>query len=220
MSRWPAGSNRQRSRRGERGITLVETLIALALGLIVLAGVLKMINQLVAGNTATLTTVRLAQDTRTVMDMIIQDLRRAGQYPEAGSDLGDPIRMLQDQPAALRIDGDEIRAGKTGESVTYSYREADGKLVQARFSRDAKAGTVQMHTGTAAAAETITDASVMTVTGLTFTPTVVTQSAESLHASAVAIEIRISTRLKNDPAVERQLTDRVLLRNVILGAIK
>lgn len=220
MSQRPAGSKPHCCRRGERGITLIEILIALALGLLVLAGVLQLMNQLVAGNTATLTTVRLAQDTRTIMDMIVQDLRRAGQFPEAGRDLGDPVRTLQDQPAVPEIDGQPLQSGKTGESISYSYRESDGKLVQARFMRDAKTGTVQMHTGTAAAAETITDASVMTVTDLTFTPALVEAGAGQLTAHGIAIEIRISTRLKSDPAVERQLTDRVVLRNITLKALR
>ena len=220
MSQQPAGSKRHGRCCSERGITLMETLIAMALGLLVLAGVLQLMNQLVAGNSATLTTVRLAQDTRTVMDMIVQDLRRAGQFPEGGRDLGDPVRMLQDQPATPLIDGEPPQPGKTGESITYSYREADGKLVQARFSRDAKTGTVQMHTGTAAAAETITDAAAMTVTELSFTPSVVTETAGSLSANGIAIEVKITARLKSDPAVERQLADRVVLRNAALASLR
>ncbi len=207
-----------RQRRHERGISLIETLVAMALGLLVLAGVLQLTNQLIDGNTATIKVARLEQDTRTVLDIIIQDLRRAGNFPEAARDLGDVHRFLQDQPTAPLIDGDPLQTGKAGSSIIYAYRENDGKLTQAKFSLDAKAGTVQMHTGTASAAETITDSNFMTVIGLVFTPTLVSQKSGTLNNQSVVIEVRLNTRLKSDPAVERQLIDRVVLRNAVLVA--
>ncbi len=216
MNRRLAGSKCHRGRRGERGISLIETLVAMALGLLVLVGVLQITNQLVDGNAATIKTARLEQDTRTVMDIIVQDLRRAGQFPEAANDLGDVNRFLQDQPMSPLIDGEPLQTGKSGSSVAYAYRESDGKLVQARFSHDAKAGTVQMHTGTASAPETITDPTFMTVTDLSFQPTLATAQAGKHQIEQVAIEVRINTRLKSDPTVERQLVDRVVLRNGVL----
>ena len=218
MSRRPAGSSFHPGSHGQRGISLIETLVAMALGLLVLAGVLQMMNQLVAGNTTTVSTVRLAQDTRTVMDMVIQDLRRAGQFPEAANDLGEPLRFLQDQPDPPRIDGEPLQAGKSGSAIAYAYREADGKLVQARFSRDAKTGTVQMHTGTSAAPESITDATAMNVTDLIFMPQAVIQNTGQIETAVVAIEVYIRAQLKSEPTVERELTDRVVLRNVVLKA--
>lgn len=209
MSRQLAGNNRHR----QRGISLIETLVAMALGLLVLTGLLQLIHQLVEGNTTTIKVTRLAQDTRTVMDIIIQDLRRAGSFPEATRDLGDPNRFLQDQPAAPLIDGEPIQSGKSGSSISYAYSDADGKLTQAKFLLDTKSGTVQMHTGTASAPETITDAAFMTVSMLTFTPTSVTTQAGALRSQLSVIEVRINARLKLDPSTERQLVDRVVLRN-------
>lgn len=203
-----------------RGISLIETLIAMALGLLVLAGVLQLTNQLVEGNTATLKVVRLEQDTRTVLDIIVQDLRRAGQFPEAARDLGDANRFLQDQPAPPLIDGEPLQAGKSGRTIAYAYREADGKLVQARFALDAKAGSVQMHTGTASAPETITDPAFMVVTALSFVPTLASSQAGALQADQMLVEVRISTRLKSDPSVTRELRDRVVLRNTTLAPVR
>ena len=198
------------------GISLLETLIAMALGLLVLTGVLQLTNQLVAGNTATIQVTRLEQDTRTVMDIIVQDLRRAGHFPEAGSDLGDTHRFLQNQPTAPLIDGEPIQSGRAGTSIAYAYREADGKLIQARFAHDAKAGTVQMHTGSASAPETVTDPAFMNVTVLSFEPTQVVTQFGTLVAEQTVVEVRLGTRLKSDPTVERQLVDRVVLRNPII----
>lgn len=225
MSRRSAGNKHCRvvarrralSHAQTRGISLIETLIAMALGLLVLAGVLQLTNHLVAGNTAALKVVRLEQDTRTVMDIIVQDLRRAGQFAEAARDLGDLQRFLQDQPVSPLVDGEPLQSGKAGASIAYAYRETDGKLVQARFSHDAKAGTVQMHTGTASAPETITDPAFMTVTALSFVPTVVSSKSGTLQSDVSVIEVRISAQLKSDPSVSRELSDRVVLRNPTLG---
>ena len=232
MSRRPAGNStaaitsrapcraRGRLRYQARGISLIETLIAMALGLLVLAGVLQLTNHLVAGNTATLNVVRLEQDTRTALDIIIQDLRRAGSFPEAARDLGDASRFLQDQPAPPLIDGAPLQAGKAGTSIAYAYREADAKLVQARFSHEAKAGTIQMHTGTASAPETITDPAFMLVTSLSFVPGVLVNQTGSLLGNQAVIEVRISTRLKSDASVTRALSDRVVLRNTVFESVR
>lgn len=217
MSRRLAGSSAGRGcwqqRRHERGISLIETLVAMALGLLVLTGVLQLINQLVDGNTATMRAARLEQDTRTLMDIIIQDLRRAGSFPEASHDLGDINRFLQDQPSSPLIDGEALQDGKRGSSMTYAYRENDGKLTQAKFSLDTKAGTIQMHTGTASAPETISDPAFMTVSELSFMPTVVWTQSGSVQAPLVAMEVRIRTGLKSEPSIQRELVDRVVLRN-------
>lgn len=216
MSQRLAGSKRLRPHRNEAGISLLETLIAMALGLLVLAGVLQLTNQLVAGNTAMIQVTRLEQDTRTVIDIIVQDLRRAGHFPEAGSELGDMHRFLQNQPTAPLIDGEAMRTGKAGASIAYAYRETDGKFIQARFAHDAKAGTVQMHTGSASAPETITDPAFMVVAALSFQPTLAVANAGSVSVEQTTVEVRIVTRLKSDPTVERQLVDQVVLRNPLL----
>lgn len=204
------------NRRRERGVSLIEMLIAMALGLLVLTGVLQLMNQLVDGNTATIKVTRLAQDTRTVMDIIIQDLRRAGSFPEAVNDLGDSQRFLQDQPPAPRIDGEILKPGQPGSSISYAYRESDGKLTQGKFSLDAKAGSIQMHTGTASAPETITDPAFIHVTALSFLPSRSESRSGPVQQEQIAIEVRLVARLKSEPTVERQLVDRVVLRNPVL----
>lgn len=212
MNRRSAGTRCTVNQRAERGISLIETLIAMVLGLLILAGVIQLMNQLVDGNTTTMKVARLEQDTRTVIDIIIQDLRRAGHFTEAVRDLGDTSRFIGDQPASPRIDGEPLQSGKTGSSISYAYRESDGKLIQGRFSHDAKAGTVLMHTGTASAAETITDPMFMTVTQISFRPTVSTAVAGAMKGQSTEIEIRIRARLKSDPTTERELADRIVLR--------
>lgn len=229
MNRQPAGNKRaslfaaiggatSTGVQHQRGISLVETLVAMILGLLVLAGVLQLTSQLVEGNTSTLKIVRLEQDLRTVMDSIVQDLRRSGSFPEAAADLGQPAAFLQNQPIALTLDGELPKEGVAAKSIAYAYRESGGQLVQGRFTFDAKAGTLQMHTGTASAPETITDPAFMNVTEFSLTPHLVHATVGNLQAQVLAIDIEIVARLKSDSSFERRLTDRVLIRNDTLSA--
>lgn len=221
MSRRPAGSNKPisafKSRRTEQGISLLETLIAMALGLMVMAGILQFVSRLVEGNTTTLKVTRLEQDVRTLMDIMLHDVRRSGSFPEAAFDLGEPINFVQNQPAAPMIDGQPLRDGQSGSSITYAYRESDGKLVSGRFAHEAKAGTVLMHTGTASAPETISDPAFMTVTQLEFHASLAQASAGHLTIAMPAIQIRIVGRLKSDPSIERVLIDRITWRNPVVS---
>ncbi|MFM8500832.1 MAG: PilW family protein, partial [Fluviibacter sp.] len=104
----------------------METLIAMVLGLMVLAGILQFVSRLVEANTTTLKTTRLEQDVRTLMDMMVQDIRPAGQFPGAASDLGMPVRFITNQPTAPTIDRKPLHAGQRGSSLSYAYQEADG----------------------------------------------------------------------------------------------
>lgn len=122
-----------------------------------------------------------------------------------------------DQPAAPTIDGQSLYAGQSGRSLTYAYREADGKLVSGRFSHDDKAGTILMHTGTASAPETISDPAFMTVTQLDFQASVAQASAGNMTIAMPSIEVRIVARLKSDPTVERSLVDRITWRNPVVA---
>ncbi len=219
MNRRFAGSNNFaeviRNRRTQCGFTLLETIIAMALGLMVLAGVLQFVSRLVEGNTTTLKMTRLEQDVRTLMDMMVQDIRRAGQFPEATADLGSPAKFVADQPTIPTIDGKAIHAGMRGSTLTYAYREPDGKLVSGSFSHDPKAGTILMHTGTAAAPETISDPAFMTVTQLEFDPALTEVQTGSMNMALPSLQIRIVAKLKSDPTVERVLVDRITWRNPV-----
>ena len=202
--------------RAQSGFSLLETLIAMTLGLMVLTGVLQFVSRLIEANTTTLQVTRLEQDVRTMMDMMIQDIRRANQFPEAAADLGSPVKFVVDQPAVPMVDGKPFNAVQTGTMLSYAYREADGKLVSGSFSHDAKAGTILMHTGTASAPETISDPAFMTVTQLQFEPVLAQAQAGKLNMSLPSIQIRIAAHLKADPAVERILVDRVTWRNPVV----
>ena len=120
-------------------------------------------------------------------------------------------------PALPTIDGKELHVGQRGSSLSYAYQESDGKVVSGRFSHDAKAGTILMHTGTASAAETISDPAFMTVSELEFIGDSIQAQAGALIVALPSVQIRIVARLKSDPTVERVLSDRVTWRNPMVA---
>ena len=207
----------RKSGGGQRGLSLLETLIAMVFGLVLLAGLLKFMGVLTESNTLLLKVTRLEQDMRTVMDVMVQDMRRANQFPQAELDLGYPERFLQNQPALPQIDGQSLDSGRRGSMISYAYQEADSKVISGRFSHDARTGTVLMHTGTASAPESITDATFMQVTQLVFKSDIAGVKAGAMHLVLPVVEITLTAQLKSSPDIQRTLVDRVTWRNPLVS---
>lgn len=84
----PPGSRRTGPARRQRGLSVVELMVAVTVGLVVLSGVTAMlVNSLQAGND-TVRASRLNQELRAVMDLIVRDLRRAGYRGDYASYFG------------------------------------------------------------------------------------------------------------------------------------
>jgi prepilin-type N-terminal cleavage/methylation domain-containing protein len=62
----------------QRGISLIELMIAMVLGLLVSAIVIGMYGATIASTKQAVTTIRLNQELRIAMDTIVRDIRRAG----------------------------------------------------------------------------------------------------------------------------------------------
>jgi len=70
-------------RRCQQGLSLVELMIGLAIGLIVTAGVVKAFAAQVTHTQHLLLEARVEQDLRSAVDLIVRDLRRAGYWGQA-----------------------------------------------------------------------------------------------------------------------------------------
>jgi prepilin peptidase dependent protein B len=90
-----------------RGLSLVELMVGMAVGLLVVAVALFAITQHLQENRNVLAETRLLQDLRTVTDLLARDLRRAG---------------------PLVIDADGVRFTHAGSAEPLAYRLRDGAL--------------------------------------------------------------------------------------------
>lgn len=70
------------------GMGLIELLVAILVGLIVIAAVTSLVLATLRMDTETLRMTRLTQDMRSVMALVTRDIRRAGYWPYAIEDLG------------------------------------------------------------------------------------------------------------------------------------
>ncbi len=69
--------------KNQRGVTLVELMIAMLLGLTVISTIITLFVNSVATNRSALQTTRLHQEMRSIMELISSDLRRAGYFRDA-----------------------------------------------------------------------------------------------------------------------------------------
>ena len=116
-------------RKPQRGVTLVEMMVAMVIGLVVVGGAITIYVSTVSSSTATLSSSKLNQELSALINVMTNDIRRAGFWGDAANNLENP----QDNPfaalndTALEVIDDmandtQIAAnGTTGECIVYAY---------------------------------------------------------------------------------------------------
>jgi prepilin peptidase dependent protein B len=226
------------SRRHQSGISLVELLIGLVVGLVVVAAAFSLYLNTARTDIATLRQMRLTQDIRSVMDIITQDVRRAGYWSTAHT-----AALGTANPFTSRTGSATDVYVSTG-CLQYTYDATFLSLSGAVPGLDAhdyfgfrlNGGAIQMlpdspslsASGTAACAtagwQNLTDPSTITVTALNTSMSYLCLSTSG-SASATGpctttgdletrqFNITISARDTNDSGITITLTDSVLLPN-------
>ncbi|MCC8362416.1 prepilin-type N-terminal cleavage/methylation domain-containing protein [Lysobacter sp. A6] len=100
-------------RRRERGFSLIEMMVAMALSLIVAAAVVALVVAIVRSNRQTLQSTRLHQELRATLNLVANDMRRA-------RSVGDPLTV------ALAPAGNPVGAIDTANAgcIIYGYEGA------------------------------------------------------------------------------------------------
>lgn len=120
--------------RKESGFTLVELLVGLAVGLLVLSGILSIYITVVRGGGNTLKSSRLNQEMSALMNIMANDIRRAGYWN--GGILADPLGNPFSQTGSTALEvhalaGTYANAGAQGNGscIVYAYDlDKDGTL--------------------------------------------------------------------------------------------
>ena len=220
-----------------RGISIVELMIGITIGLFILAGASLVMTSQISDNRRLLLDTQVQQDLRAVSSLIVRDVRRANYYglahrkiwpsdltqtttnPYAGlspatSDGSSSLqyeRSLDDQTGPANSDDNTVSAS---ERVTIALNSTNH--------------TVDMTLGTSAA-QAITDQNVLRVTELTFTVTVrdlavpcgIDCPTVGLGGCPLVQRLRqvnfvIAGEAVNDPRVRRSLRESVRLQNDIV----
>lgn len=215
----------------QRGFTLVELLVGLALALVVVAAATLLLARQAREQRALVVEARLMQDLRASADLVARDLRRAAHWGDAGAGVWTASVAPRVNPYAAQA---PASAASDAASYAYSRDATENHALDAneQFGLRLRNRAIELQLG-AGNWQALTDATLIEITALEITPVVEEIDLGALCAKACAVgdaacpprqlvrslTVRISARAAADPAVTRSLASRVRLRNdVVVGA--
>ena len=208
--------------RLQRGLSLVELMVGIAVGLFVVAGAVMVVATQLGDNRRLLLDTQLQQDLRATLDIVTRELRRSGSVAEASA-----LASLWQEGSATVVENNlaGIELNEAGNEIVFRYRRA-GNEGPYGFKRDG--GVIKSLLG--AGWQDLTDGNVMAVTAFTVTP-----DAEDPPVPPVQIPcprlcadgtsdcwpklvvrsytVDISAQSRSDPAVQRTMRSVVRVRN-------
>ncbi len=216
----------------QRGLSLVELMIGLAIGLfITAAGFSVLVGQWRDHRSAT-AAMRLMQDLRSASDVITRDLRRAGHW-------ADPSVAMAASAASGAVANPYVTfapasAASDAARFAYSRDVVENRLLDGneQFGLRLRNGVIELLLG-AGNWQALTDAGTLQVTAFSVLPSTQTVSllehcGRPCPAGAAACDARlvlrslvvsITARATDDASLVRQLTSQVRIRNDgVIGA--
>jgi len=227
------------------GLSLIELMVAIVIGLIVVGGLTSLVVATLRTNNENMKMTRLTQELRGAMQLITRDLRRAGFSRDALLDVSAGVMGNQfitiayedtdsdgfDDDGCLlyAYDGKPtVSAGAATVADVNGTLEADGSE-QHGVRYDADNLLIEYKNGSASSCadtadwEPMTDKNSVEITALTFGDVGGTGSFPSVVATGSTVTVReiqvtISGRLKDDPSVTRTIQNTVRVRNDLYTA--
>lgn len=212
----PHGRGRQ------RGVSIIELMVGVAVGLFVTGGALSVLANHITGSRNMLRETRLNQDLRAAADLITRDLRRAGYWANA-------IEGTRASGGVAASNPYSATATPSSTEVTYAFsRGAEDDTLSAgeSFGFRLNNGAIEMQTQAGGTPVEITNKAAMTVTAFTITPTVTAMGLGSLCPTPCGpgvpncpfmtvrrYAIAITGQSVADPNVRRSLRTMVRVRN-------
>lgn len=219
------------------GLSIVELLVGIAIGLFILAGATLVTSTQLSNDRVLLLETQIQQDLRATADLITRELRRSGYWALASTtawpETGAPVNMYQ------AFDANTPGAGGRQE-IVFSYSnalttDAENGAVDAAeqfgFALNSSAGTIEAKLGDAGW-QTLTDPNVVTVVQFDHPVTeqvLVVPCAKYCGTPAVPgdttcwprqkvrdVMVQITGRAVHDPSVVRSVRSGVRLRNDLI----
>lgn len=235
------GNTRLKSRHQSLGMSMIELLIGLAIGLFILAGASAMFVGNVVNSRQILLESRINQDLRSTMDLITRDLRRGGYWGNSLSGTlatGAGSTTLANPYSVVTPTGTNL--------IEYAYtrdttenNNLDASTEQFGFKLETGINAIQMKVGGTWQTLTNTDILVIPNNGFTITPvetaidiraacaktcidTVLPPSIPTSSQNCPRIQVRtynivLTGESKIDSAVSRTLRSQVRVRNDALA---
>ena len=218
----------------QRGLSLIELLVAMVVGLIVIAAAVSFFSRHLRESRAVQVELRLMQDLRSAIDLIGRDLRRAAYWGQASEGVWQPgATSTPTNPYAFVT----IASEQVDFNFSRDGAENNALDTNEQFGFRLRAGVVEFMLGRSGNAlnnasnwQALTDANTVTIASFTVTPSVQRVSLEGMCATACSaadsaaavcppqqhlrsLNIALIGRSVNDAKVIRSLQSQVRLRN-------
>ena len=232
-------SSQARSPSRQRGLSIVELLVGVAIGLFVVAAAAMLVSTQLSDNRRMLLETQIQQDLRATADIITRELRRSGHWELArkGVAVNSTAPASNPYTAITTSDGGAAMAdGQVDSTVLLVYSRStsestenstvdDGEKIGFRLST----GVIQTQLGSGNW-QALTDANTMTVTAFTLRMDIerndlaCAKDCAGLASCPPTQDVRVFTvditgQATHDAAVQRSLRSKVRLRNdLVAGA--
>lgn len=226
--------------RRVRGLSLIELMVALTISLAVLGGVLTMMMNSMRANASSVKTIRLNQEMRAALDLMVRDLRRAGYRsrflnPDSNPD-ATPSTCITHIGIGTTFEN-TVRILDNGTRIEFQYdanQDCELSADTESFGFKLDSGVLKYTKNSLANLpvwEAITDPGATKFTELSFcfwpanesscltqVPTVAQVVLTGpTEISVYAIRIKMTGQIRNDANTERRITETVRVRNDRLG---
>lgn len=213
--------------RPARGLSIVEMMVGLVIGLFIIGAALTLFARNVAGTRQMLAETRLNQDLRAAADLITRDLRRAGFW---GNAIQGTIAIGTSSVTAPNpYSGVATSTSEIGYRFSTDNTENNVLDNAEQFGVRLNSGALQLQTASGTWTD-ITDSRAMTVTALSITPTATTLGLGQFCAKTCAVGsagcptmtvnsfvVTVTGQSASDSALRRSLRSTVRVRNDALS---
>jgi prepilin peptidase dependent protein B len=208
-----------------RGFTFVELLIALAINMILFVAIVGMLLSNLNHYNQSLKINRLNQELQSILNLMSNDIRRAGYWVNASNDVGTgqnnnpfvasgvDISIPNSSCILFAYDHDNngtlASISSSVDDERYGFR-LNSQAIQAR-----PPGAAFDCNAIATAWENMTDTNIIQITNLTFTLTTntITTGPGTQGISMRSVDVTITGRLASDNTITKTLTQHIRIRN-------
>ncbi|HMO48583.1 MAG TPA: hypothetical protein PKB14_21475 [Rubrivivax sp.] len=206
------------SRRPGRGLSLVELLVGIAVGMFVVASAAMLVSTQLNDNRRLLLETQVQQDLRAAADIITRDLRRAGYWPDAAKSFvwasgaavpSNPFSTLNVNGLPTQLEFEYVR--QPNETGPFGFKK-DGNVLKTLLS--------------AGGWQELTDGNTLRITSFSITPQdgpltrlpcpkLCPDGTNNCWPTLTvrALDVAITGQAVSDPSVQRSLRTVVRLRN-------
>jgi len=218
--------------RRQRGLSMVELMVGVAIGLFVVAGATMMVSNQLGDNRRLMLETQIQQDLRAAADLIARDLRRSGYWANAESGVWHAGAVAVSTNPYTELQS--VVSGTPSSAVQFGYSRGavENNLLDDATERSGfrlSNGVIQMYTG--GAWQALTDGTTLRITNFQVRLTSRVIDLSCFNACPVGavncppkqtvrdIQVTIDGAAVHDPSVRRGAQGNARLRNdVIQGA--